>query len=124
MKARLKFSREEAKGFVTLVKNLSGMVTNESFGGMMFQDALRGLLLKLVKKMPGMKKTFVITLTEIETLAMEWTLEDMVEVMMPFERSIGYMILDEMDRQWKERDRLMTVNLGMETNLITEGGER
>lgn len=119
MKAKLKFDRNEMKGFLTLVQNLNNAMTGESFVGMMYQDALRGLLLKLAKKMPSMQKQCTLTLTEMETLSVRQVLCDWVDRMMPYEMALGYRILEAMDKQHQERNRLLNANIsGSETMLI------
>lgn len=107
MRAKLRFRAEEMKGFVTLVYNLCGKVTDATFMGMMFGEAMRGLLQRLMAKRPWCKKSYAITLTEMETLAIEYMLEDLLEEMMPYERAIGCVIQASMAEQMEERSRMM-----------------
>ncbi len=110
MKAKLKFDRNEMKGFLALVRNLSVMVTDESFMGMMFKDAVSDLFLKIMMRIPKMKGSSSITLTEIETLALKMLLSDCVDKMMPYEQAIGYGILEKLDKLHQEHNRLKRIN--------------
>ena len=121
MKVKLKLTREEYKGVATIVRNCCNALAGVSFVEVQYRDALSGLLLKMVGKIPTLKgKGNSLTLGEVESLALWETVGDLVRRFESYEMSLGYWMLGEMDRQRMEHVALMKNNLAEQQNYYME----
>ena len=112
MKVKLKLTREQYKGVATIVKNCCNALVGVSFTEVQYRDALRGLLLKMAGKIPMLKgKGNSLTLGELESLALFETVNDLVRRFGPYEMSIGFWLLGEIDQQCMQYVTLMKNNL-------------
>ena len=111
MKIRLKLTRTEMKGIATVVQNCCNALSGENIIVVQYRDALSGPLLKLAGKMPTLRNTNRMMLTEMESLVLYETLNDLVERMPPLEMGVGYRVLGEIDRQRMSHVSLMRGNL-------------
>lgn len=111
MTIKLRLTREEMRGVATIAQNCCNALSGDTFEAVQYRDALRGLVLKLVGRMPTMKNKNSLTLTEMEALAMHNVLGDLVDMFQPYEMSLGYTILGEMDSQRNTYVGLMKGNL-------------
>lgn len=112
MKVKLKLTREQYKGVATIVNNCCNALVGVSFVEVQYRDALSGLLLKMVGKMPMLKgKGNGLTLGETESLALWETVNELVRCFGPYEMSLGYWMLGEIDRQCIAHVSLMRNNL-------------
>lgn len=118
MKIKLKLTRIEMKGIATVVQNCCNALSGENFIVVQYRDALSGLLLKLAGKMPTLRNTNRMTLTEMESLALYETLNDLVEKIPPLEMGVSYTVLREIDRQRMSHVSLMRGNL---MAMVNEG---
>lgn len=111
MKIRLKLTRTEMKGIATVVQNCCNALSGENFIVVQYRDALSGLLLKLAGKMPTLRETNRMTLTEVESLALYEIMNDLADKMPPLEMGVCYTVLSEIDRQRMSHVSLMKGNL-------------
>ena len=119
MKVKLKLTREQYKGVATIVRNCCNALAGVSFVEVQYRDALSGLLLKMAGKIPTLKgKGNSLTLGEVESLALWETVDNLVRKFEPYEMSLGYWMLGEMDRQCMEHVALMKNNLAGQQNSI------
>lgn len=99
MKVRLKLTRDEYKGLGTVASWLAGAPI-ETFRDLQYSDAMRGLVLRMLGKVPTLKREGNrMTLTDMEALALCYGLSMGVESLPPFEMALGYKLLGEIDRQ-------------------------
>lgn len=112
MKVRLKLTRDEYKGVATIVKNCCNALAGVTFTEVQYRDALRGLMLKMAGKISTLKgKGNSLTLGEVESLALFETVNDLVREFGPYEMSMGFWLLGEIDRQCMQYVALMKNNL-------------
>lgn len=111
MKIKLKMTRVEMKAVATVVKHCCNSLSGIDFGSVQYRDALGGLLLKLAARMLALKAKNSLTLTDLEALALWWTLTGVVQQLPPLEMSVGYTILAEIDLQKSSYVALMRGNL-------------
>lgn len=111
MKIRLKLTRIEMKGIATVVQNCCNALSGEDFIAVQYRDALAGLLLKLAGKMPTLRNTNRITLTDMEALALYEIMNDLADKMPPLEMGVCYTVLGEIDQQRMSHVSLMKGNL-------------
>lgn len=111
MKIKLTLTRDQYKGLATIAQNCCGAIGGETFHEVQYRDALRGLTLRMAAKVPTLKaKRNVVTLGELESLALLSTVDDLVPQFQPYEMSIGYWLLGEIDRQRGQYVTLMKAN--------------
>ena len=121
MKIRLKLTRDQYKGIATIAQNCCNALAGVSFVEVQYRDALRGLMLRMAAKVPTLKsKGNSLTLGELESLALSVTVDDLVGQMQPFEMSLGYWLLAEVDRQRMAYVTLMRANLMEQQNYYLE----
>lgn len=112
MKIKLTLTRDQYKGLATIAQNCCSAIGGETFHEVQYRDALRGLTLRMAAKVPTLKaKRNVVTLGELESLALFSTVDDLVPQFQPYEMSIGYWLLGEIDRQRGQYVTLMKANL-------------
>lgn len=112
MKIKLKLTRDQYKGVATIAQNCCNALAGETFPEVQYRDALRGLVLRMAAKVPTLKaKGNSLTLGELESLALFTTVGDLVSGFQPFELSLGYWMLAEIDRQRMQYLTLMRANL-------------
>ena len=111
MRIKLKLSRGQYKGVATIAQNCCNALAGETFPEVQYRDALRGLVLRMAAKVPTLKgKGNGLTLGEMESLALFDTVNDLVGRFQPFELSIGYWLLGEIDLQRGQYVTLMKAN--------------
>ena len=111
MRIKLKLTRDQYKGVATICQNCCNALAGETFVEVQYRDALRGLMLRMAAKVPTLKaKGNSLTLGELESLALFDTVDDLVGRFQPFELSIGYWLLGEIDRQRGQYVTLMKAN--------------
>ena len=121
MKIRLKLTRDQYKGVATIAQNCCNALAGETFPEVQYRDALRGLMFRMAAKVPTLKaKGNSLTLGETESLALWETVNDLVRGFQPFELSIGYWLLGEIDRQRMAYVALMRANLNEKRNYYLE----
>ena len=121
MKIKLKLTREQYKGVATIAQNCCNALAGVTFPEVQYRDALRGLVLRMAVKVPTLKaKGNPLTLGELESLALFDTVNDLVGNFQPFELSIGYWMLGEIDRQRGQYVTLMKANLTEQRNYYLE----
>lgn len=121
MKIKLKLTRDQYKGVATICQNCCNALAGVTFPEVQYRDALRGLMLRMAAKVPTLKaKGNSLTLGEIESLALFDTVNDLVGKFQPFEMSIGYWLLGEIDRQCGQYVTLMKANLTEQRNYYLE----
>ena len=121
MKIKLKLTRDQYKGVATIAQNCCNALADETYPEVQYRDALRGLMLRMVAKVPTLKaKGNTLTLGELESLALFDTVNDLVGKFQPFEMSIGYWMLGEIDRQRGQYVTLMKANLTEQRNYYLE----
>lgn len=122
MKIKLKLTRMEMKGMAAMVVNCCNALRGVDFIAVQYRDALSGLMLKLAGKMPTVRETNRMTLTDIEALAIWEVVGDLVGKMEPLEAAVGLTVLGEIERQSDAKVTLMRGNLagitGGENTLI------
>lgn len=112
MKIKLKLTRDQYKGVATISQNCCNALAGETYPEVQYRDALRALMLRMAAKVPTLKaKGNSLTLGELESLALFDTVDDLVGRFQPFEMSIGYWLLGEIDRQRGQYVTLMKANL-------------
>ena len=112
MKIKLKLTRDQYKGVATIAQNCCNALAGVTFPEVQYRDALRGLVLRMAAKVPTLKaKGNSLTLGELESLALFTTVGDLVSGFQPFELSLGYWMLAEIDRQRMQYLTLMRANL-------------
>ena len=121
MRIKLKLTRDQYKGVATICQNCCNALAGETFVEVQYRDALRGLMLRMAAKVPTLKaKGNGLTLGELESLALFDTVNDLVGRFQPFELSIGYWLLGEIDRQRGQYVTLMKANLTEQRNYYLE----
>lgn len=121
MKIRLKLTRDQYKGVATIAKNCCNALAGVTFPEVQYRDALCGLVLRMAAKVPTLKaKGNSLTLGELESLALYAAVGDLVGLFQPFELSIGYWLLAEIDRQRMAYVALMRANLTEQRNYYLE----
>lgn len=121
MKIRLKLTRDQYKGVATICQNCCNALAGVTFPEVQYRDALRGLMLRMAAKVPTLKaKGNSLTLGETESLALWETVNDLVRGFQPFELSVGYWLLGEIDRQRGQYVTLMKANLREQRNYYLE----
>ncbi len=121
MKIKLKLTRDQYKGVATIAQNCCNALAGETYPEVQYRDALRGLVLRMAAKVPTLKaKGNPLTLGELESLALFDTVNDLVGNFQPFELSIGYWMLGEIDRQRGQYVTLMKANLTEQRNYYLE----
>ena len=121
MRIKLKLTRDQYKGVATICQNCCNALAGETFVEVQYRDALRGLMLRMAAKVPTLKaKGNSLTLGELESLALFDTVDDLVGRFQPFEMSIGYWLLGEIDRQRGQYVTLMKANLSEQRNYYLE----
>ena len=121
MKIKLKLTREQYKGVATIAQNCCNALAGVTFPEVQYRDALRGLVLRMAVKVPTLKaKGNPLTLGELESLALFDTVNDLVGNFQPFELSIGYWMLGEIDRQRGQYVTLMRANLTEQRDYYLE----
>lgn len=120
MKIKLKLTRNQYKGVATIAQNCCNALSGVSFEEVQYRDALRGLILKMAAKVPTLRdKNNSLTLGEVESLALWRTVGDLVQQFQPFEMSLGYWMLGEIDMQCGRYVSLMKANLTtQQTNYL------
>ena len=112
MKIKLKLTRDQYKGVATIAQNCCNALAGVTFPEVQYRDALRALILRMAAKVPTLKaKRNSLTLGELESLALFTTVGDLVSGFQPFELSLGYWMLAEIDRQRMQYLTLMRANL-------------
>lgn len=121
MKIRLKLTRDQYKGVATICQNCCNALAGVTFPEVQYRDALRGLMLRMAAKVPTLKaKGNSLALGEIESLALYTTVGDLVVRFDPFELSVGYWLLAEIDLQRMAYVTLMRANLNEKRNYYLE----
>lgn len=121
MKIKLKLTRDQYKGVATIAQNCCNALAGETYPEVQYRDALRALMLRMAAKVPTLKaKGNSLTLGELESLALFDTVDDLVGRFQPFEMSIGYWLLGEIDRQRGQYVKLMKANLTEQRNYYLE----
>lgn len=121
MKIKLKLTRDQYKGVATISQNCCNALAGETYPEVQYRDALRGLVLRMVAKVPTLKaKGNTLTLGDLESLALFDTVNDLVGKFHPFEMSIGYWLLGEIDQQRGQYVTLMKANLTEQRNYYLE----
>lgn len=121
MKIKLKLTRDQYKGVATIAQNCCNALAGETYPEVQYRDALRGLMLRMAAKVPTLKaKGNTLTLGELESLALFYTVNDLVGKFQPFELSVGYWLLGEIDRQRGQYVTLMKANLTEQRNYYLE----
>ena len=121
MKIKLKLTRDQYKGVATISQNCCNALAGETYPEVQYRDALRGLVLRMVAKVPTLKaKGNTLTLGDLESLALFDTVNDLVGRFQPFELSIGYWLLGEIDLQRGQYVTLMKANLTEQRNYYLE----
>lgn len=121
MRIKLKLTRDQYKGVATICQNCCNALAGETFPEVQYRDALRALMLRMAAKVPTLKaKGNGLTLGELESLALFDTVNDLVGKFQPFEMSIGYWLLGEIDRQRGQYVTLMKANLTEQRNYYLE----
>lgn len=111
MRIKLKLTRNQYKGVATIAQNCCNALAGETFPEVQYRDALRALMLRMAAKVPTLKaKGNGLTLGELESLALFDTVNDLVGRFQPFELSIGYWLLGEIDLQRGQYVTLMKAN--------------
>ena len=112
MKIKLKLTRSQYKGIATIAQNCCNALAGVTFEEVQYRDALRGLILKMAAKVPTLReKGNSLTLGEVESLALWRTVDDLVQQFQPFEMSLGYWMLGEIDQQRGRYVSLMKANI-------------
>ncbi len=112
MKIKLKLTRDQYKGVATIAQNCCNALSGVTYPEVQYRDALRALMLRMAAKVPTLKaKGNSLTLGELESLALFTTVGDLVSEFQPFELSLGYWMLAEIDRQRMQYLTLMRANL-------------
>lgn len=99
MKIKLKLTDNQIHAFATVLKYTLNTITNTDFESIQYSDALTGLLLNLIKKMPLLRPKNSFSLTEIEALALYNLLGNLADRFQPYEKCLIYNILSEIDMQ-------------------------
>lgn len=121
MKIKLKLTRDQYKGVATIAQNCCNALSGVTFPAVQYRDALRALMLRMAAKVPTLKaKGNSLTLGELESLALFTTVGDLVSGFQPFELSLGYWMLAEIDRQRMQYLTLMRANLTEQRDYYLE----
>lgn len=121
MKIKLKLTRDQYKGVATIAQNCCNVLAGVTFPEVQYRDALRALILRMAAKVPTLKaKRNSLTLGELESLALFTTVGDLVSGFQPFELSLGYWMLAEIDRQRMQYLTLMRANLTEQRDYYLE----
>lgn len=121
MKIKLKLTRDQYKGVATIAQNCCNALAGVTFPEVQYRDALRALILRMAAKVPTLKaKRNSLTLGELESLALFTTVGDLVSGFQPFELSLGYWMLAEIDRQRMQYLTLMRANLTEQRDYYLE----
>lgn len=121
MKIKLKLTRDQYKGVATIAQNCCNALAGVTFPEVQYRDALRALILQMAAKVPTLKaKGNSLTLGELESLALFTTVGDQVSGFQPFELSLGYWMLGEIDRQRMQYLTLMRANLTEQRDYYLE----
>lgn len=121
MRIKLKLTRDQYKGVATIAQNCCNALAGETFPEVQYRDALRGLVLRMAAKVPTLKgKGNGLTIGELESLALFTTVGDLVSGFQPFELSLGYWMLAEIDRQRMQYLTLMRANLTEQRDYYLE----
>jgi hypothetical protein len=108
MKIKLKFDRDELKGFITILQNLSKNI----LGGITY-DLYRSELVKMYRKyISNMientnKKKFPISLTDYQTVILWQLLNECCDNFQPFEKGISLRVIAELDRQYMNYQQVL-----------------
>lgn len=121
MKIKLKLTRDQYKGVATIAQNCCNALAGVTFPEVQYRDALRALILRMAAKVPTLKaKGNSLTLGELESLALFTTVGDLVSGFQPFELSLCYWMLGEIDRQRMQYLTLMRANLTEQRDYYLE----
>ncbi len=121
MKIKLKLTRDQYKGVATIAQNCCNALAGVTFPEVQYRDALRALILRMAAKVPTLKaKGNSLTFGELEGLALFTTVGDLVSGFQPFELSLGYWMLAEIDRQRMQYLTLMRANLTEQRDYYLE----
>lgn len=121
MKIKLKLTRDQYKGVATIAQNCCNALAGVTFPAVQYRDALRALILRMAAKVPTLKaKGNSLTFGELESLALFTTVGDLVSGFQPFELSLGYWMLAEIDRQRMQYLTLMRANLTEQRDYYLE----
>lgn len=121
MKIKLKLTRDQYNGVATIAQNCCNALAGVTFPEVQYRDALRALILRMAAKVPTLKaKGNSLTFGELESLALFTTVGDLVSGFQPFELSLGYWMLAEIDRQRMQYLTLMRANLTEQRDYYLE----
>ena len=111
MRIKLKLTRSQYKGVATIVQNCCNALAGTTLEEVQYRDALMSLMLKMAARVPTLReKGNSLTLDEVGSLALWRTVNDLVQRFQPFEMSVGYWLLGEIDRQRMAYVSLMRAN--------------
>ena len=121
MKVHLKLSRMQYEGFVTVIKNCINTLAGTDIQSVQYRDAHFDLQIKMQSRFWQLKEKNNITLTDIEVLAVADTLGDSAARFFPYEKTLAYYILAEIDYQKERHVCLMIGNLSrkMDNSQLT-----
>lgn len=119
MKIKLKLNRNQYKGVATIAQNCCNALSGISFEEVQYRDALRSLVLKMASRVPTLRdRNNSLTLGEMESLALWRTVNDLVMEFQPYEMSLGFWMLGEIDQQRGRYITLMKANLGVQQSYL------
>lgn len=113
MRVSLKLTGAEVRGLGYIVNNGLRAIAVVDLYTLQCSDALYGLQLKLAARLPRLKaKGNRMTLTEVESLALWDVMNDLVEMMQPYEQGLAYRLIAEIERQRMDYLRQLRYNAG------------
>lgn len=111
MKIRLKLTKSQVQGLAVIAKCTFDTIEGNGFDDIQYKEALRGLIMKIVCKLPCLKEKNIIVLTDMEALVLWEITPGLTYKLGPFEKSLVYIIINEIDKQCSSHCIIMRGNL-------------
>lgn len=111
MQVKIKLSKSQINAFQMVLQCCLKAIEGTSLLSVQYKDALMNLLMKITMRKPTLKDKNSITLTDMETVAFFVLSGSMVKYLQPYEKSLTYHILAEIERQKDNYITLVNGNL-------------